>query len=128
MKKRLLNKTGVLAAMLCLCLQSRAQTGFRYKAALDTVPQNGFYQITLLPGVAALLQPGLPDIRVMDAEGKQAPYILKSDLPAFSENKFKELPIISNKKEADKQTHVVIQNTPGGILDQLLLVIKNTDA
>lgn len=118
----------LLAASLLLFLQSQAQKSFLYKAALDSVPQRGFYQIVLRPSLAARLQAGLQDIRIVDEQGKQVPYILKSDIPSFSESRFRELPIVSNKKETDKQTHVVIENSSGGALSELLLVIKNTDA
>jgi hypothetical protein len=128
MNQNRLNKLYILSAALLLCLQSTAQKGFLYKASLDTVPQQGFYQIVLRPPLAARLQPGLQDIRIADAAGKQVPYILKSDIPSFSESRFRAFPILSNKKEADRQTHVVIENNSGQPLSELLLVIKNTDA
>src|SRR4051812_44855381 len=62
MKLNRLNKLYILAAALLLCLQSTAQKGFLYKAALDTVPQQGFYQIVVRPALAARLQSGLQDI------------------------------------------------------------------
>lgn len=128
MRRSYRNRSYTLIAGFLLFLQGTAQKGFLYKAALDTVPQRGFYQIILRPALAARLQPGMQDIRIADNEGKQVPYILKSDIPSFSESRFRELPILSNKKEADKQTHVVIENTGGQALSELLLVIKNTDA
>ena len=128
MKKNWLNKLYTVSAGLLFFVQSPAQKGFLYKAALDTAPQQGFYQIVLRPALAARLQPGLQDIRIADGDGKQVPYILRSDIPSFSESRFKEMPILSNKKEADKQTHVVIENNTGQALSELLLVIKNTDA
>jgi len=79
-------------------------TGFQLKQRWTRYRSRVFTKINLLPVLAARLQPGMPDIRITDAEGKQVPYILKSDVPAFSENRFKALPILSNKKEADKQT------------------------
>lgn len=115
--------------LFCLtCSNNQAQQGFRYKAALDSVPASGFYQVTISPALGAALQPDLRDLRIVDPAGKQVPYILKSDLPAFNENSFAELPVRSAKKEADGQTHVVIENTLQQPLNELLLVIKNTDA
>ena len=128
MDNKRLNRLYLLAAGLLLFGQSPAQKGFLYRAALDTVPQRGFYQIVLRPSLAARLQPGLQDIRIADSQGGQVPYILKSDIPSFSESRFSELPILSNKREADKQTHVVIENSSGQPLSELLLVIKNTEA
>ena len=95
---------------------------------MDSVPAAGFYQLNLLPHLAASLQPDMRDIRIVDATGKQIPYILKADPPIFKENKFTALPVIAVKKEADRQTHIVIENTLHRSLNQLLLIIKNTDA
>jgi len=99
MKKNL--KHNIFLLLLCFCswLSNQAQQGFRNKAMLDSIPAPGFYQINLSPVVSAALQPDMRDIRIADASGKQVPYILKSDLPVFSENKFTELPVVSVKKE-----------------------------
>jgi len=128
MKKNL--KHNIFLFLLCCCswLSNRAQEGFRSKAILDSVPASGFYQVNLLPALSASLQPDMRDIRIVDAAGKQVPYILKSDLPVFKDNRFTELPILSVKKEKDGQTHVVIENTRHLVLEELLLIIKNTDA
>jgi len=128
MKKNL--KHNIFLLLLCCCswLSNQAQQGFRNKAMLDSIPAPGFYQINLSPVVSAALQPDMRDIRIADASGKQVPYILKSDLPVFSENKFTELPVVSVKKEKDGQTHIIIKNTLARTLQELLLIIKNTDA
>src|SRR5450432_589587 len=95
-------KHNIFLLLLCCCtwINSGAQQGFRNKTILDSIPASGFYQVNLLPAVIAALQPDMRDIRIMDARGKQVPYILKSDLPAFKENKFTAFPILSVKKEA----------------------------
>ncbi|MBS1566029.1 MAG: hypothetical protein JST39_16695 [Bacteroidetes bacterium] len=128
MEQRKRNK--LLLSALCLLLfhPGTAQKGFLYRAALDTVAQPGFYEIVLRPALAAQLQPGMQDIRIADANGRQVPYILKADIPSFSESRFREFPILSSRKEADKQTHVIIANNSGAALSELLLIIKNTDA
>jgi hypothetical protein len=128
MKRNRFHKIIAVIIGACLCMQVRAQQAFQYKAGMDTVPQDGFYQVNLVPSIIASMQPAMADIRILDNTGKQVPYILKSDLPAFRENKFTGLPIISNKMEADKQVHVVIENTGKRLLNELVLVIKNTDA
>ena len=117
-----------LIVLLASFAGSNAQQGFLKSAAIDSVPAAGFYQLNLLPNLAAYLQPDMRDIRIVDNTGKQIPYLLKSDLPVFRENKFTALPMVSVKKEADQQTHIVIENTLHHALEQLLLIIKNTDA
>jgi len=115
----------IIASSL-FALPCRAQQVFFYKASLDTVAQPGFYQVALQPAIAAGMQPSLNDVRILDATGRQVPYLLKAEVPVFKENKFSSLPILSNKRETDKQVHVVIENTTGKPLSQLMLVIKNT--
>ena len=123
-------KHNIILLLLCCCtvLNGHAQAGFKNKTVLDTVLASGFYQVNLLPAVSSLLQEDMRDIRIIDAAGKQVPYILRSDLPAFKENKFTALPILSAKKETDKQTHIVIENNLHKPLSEILLIIKNTDA
>ena len=123
-------KHNIILLLLGCCgfINMHAQKGFRNKAMLDTVPASGFYQVNLLPVVSASLQEDMRDIRIIDAASKQVPYILRSDLPAFKENKFTSLPVVSVQKEKDGQTHIVIENTLHKSLSELLLIIKNTDA
>ena len=121
------NITAVLIGA-CLFIQTQAQPVFRYKAAIDTVLHDGFYQINLQPELAAGLQNNMADIRLLDATGKQVPYILKLDIPAFKESKFTPLSILSNKKESDNLVHVIIENASKRLLNELMLVIKNTAA
>ena len=105
----------------------QAQQGFQRRAMLDSVQAPGFYQINLLPNLTAALRSDMTDLRIK-GNGKEIPYILKSDVPFFNEDKFKELPILSARREADGQTHIVIENKLRLTLDELTLVIKNTDA
>jgi hypothetical protein len=112
----------------CLLSGGSAQTSFRKNVRLDSTKTPGFYQVNLSPAVCAALQQDMRDIRIIDATGKQVPYILRSDLPIFKDSKFTGLPVISVRKETDRQTHIVIENTLRQPLHELLLIIKNTDA
>jgi len=116
-------------ALSCIFIsQVYSQNNFAYKATLEEIKETKFYKIDLPPQVVAKCKAGLEDIRIFDDDGKQLPYILKNDLPAFKKENLTEFPIIRNHKEADKQTHVVIENTTNKPVNNLLLFIKNTDA
>ncbi len=129
MKKNHIHKT-ILAvyAFFLLAVVTKAQQSFQYSASLDSVRQDGFYRVVLQPAIAAGLQPSMHDIRIINASGRQVPYILKSEQPIFKESKFIALPIVSSKRESDKLLHVVIENNSGKQVSQLLLEIRNTAA
>ena len=95
---------------------------------LEEIKETGFYKIDLPPQVVAKCKPGIEDIRIFDEEGKQVSYILKNDLPVFKKENLTEFPIVKNSKEKDKQTHIILQNTSGKAVSDLLLLIKNMDA
>jgi hypothetical protein len=128
-------QTNVLAKYIlgvlfgCVIKTVDAQLAFKYKAELENVHAAGFYEIVLLPSVTAKLQPGFQDIRIINAEGKQVPFMMQSDvhLPVRYTS-LKELPILSNKKETDKLTHVIIENKLNIPINSLVLFIKNTEA
>lgn len=107
----------------------RAQSHALYTADLDTIARPSFYKINLLPAVVANCRQNLSDIRIVENEtGREVPYILKNDAATFSESSFVNFPILSVKKEADKQTHIILKANHTQPIDNLLLFIKNTDA
>lgn len=113
--------------LLFVTTESSAQQ-FKYKMSLGTVDSTFFYRIVLSPEVIAKSNATLSDIRVLDEEGKEQPYIIKAAAPVFKEASFIEFPIISKEREADKQAHVVVKNTQTSVINHLLLFIKNTEA
>jgi hypothetical protein len=99
-----------------------------YHASLSAVSKSGFYKINLPPSLIAKSNESLQDIRIIDNSEQEVPYILKTDLPAFTAASFISFPILSAKKEVDKQTHITIENKASTPINRLLLIIKNTDA
>jgi hypothetical protein len=108
---------------------TRAQSPALYSSELDTVGVSSFYKISLIPALVANCQLDFRDLRIIENEtGREVPYILKSDAATFSESSFVNFPILSVKKEADKQTHIILKANHTQPIDNLLLFIKNTDA
>ncbi len=129
MKKNQLTNSVFLVASVCMTTAVSGQTTSRYKTDVDTVTRSSFYKVSLLPSLIAYCEKDLRDIRIVENDnGRQVPYILKSDVPGFRESSFINFPILSVRKEADKQTHIVIRSNSDKIIDNLLLFIKNTDA
>ncbi len=126
-KNQLFKITFAFIPLLLMVRETYGQKGFAYKASLGEVNQSGFYKVVLTPEVIAKCQPHIPDLRIMESN-KQAPYIIKQDENQFAESSFFEFPIVSKRKEADKQTHITIENKTGKAVTDLLLVSTNMDA
>jgi hypothetical protein len=128
MKKKLFSRLFFLPLCLCQAFIAGAQSPAVYTSQLDTIPVSSFYKINLLPALVANCEADFRDLRIIENEtGREVPYILKSDAATFSESSFVNFPIVSVKKEADKQTHIVLQSNKQ-LIDNLLLFIKNTEA
>lgn len=128
MRRSLLYKLLLIVMLLPALLFCRAQSGFVYKTALENVKEPGFYKIMLQPETVAKCRKELYDIRIFDHNGKQVPYLLRTDYNNYSENNFIELPMLSIQQNTDSQTHVVVENKLNKPLNELTLVIRNTDA
>lgn len=128
MSKRLLHKPLIFCVSFAFVFAGAAQNNFHYRAALAKADKEAFYKILLPPTIVGKCRAGLVDLRIKDEKGNQVPYIVKSDVAAFNEKSFIGFPIISNKREQDKQTHVVVKNLSSKEINYLLLIVKNTEA
>jgi hypothetical protein len=122
----------MMRLLLSSCLLLFAAVSFgqrlRYQADVDKSDTAGFIKILLPPQVVAKCSPDLGDIRLMDNQGKQIPYIIKSESPALSENKFVEFPITARRQGYDSLSHILIRNIAGSHVEELVLTIGNTGA
>ena len=103
------------------CLYS--QDNFGYKAALNTVPQNGFYNIALTPAMIAKCKPELEDVRIQDSNGKEVPYILYTESARPDEEAFTEFPLSYSENQS-----AIISNILPNSISKLFLLIKNSEA
>lgn len=128
MKKRKHHSKILLVVIFFTSFYSEAQLPYQYKISLDTIKQNGFYKITLLPEIVAKSREDFSDIRIADENSKFIPYVLKSDLPVFSSNNFIEFPTVSNEKLKDSSSEIIIANQANNSINSLLLDFKNFNA
>lgn len=69
---------------------------------------DGFYKINLLPAITAKCRTMLDDIRLLDEEGKQVPYIIISGEAKFEQKYFEPFKKISEGTGADSNTKITI--------------------
>ena len=115
-----------LCFLVCFAISSHvfSQTHFSYKATLDSVVQNGFYNISIEPSIAARCKNELDDLRIQDSSGKEIPYLLYTESARPNEESFTEFPV----SYSDDHRTVYINNILPNSLDKLYLLIKNSDA
>lgn len=121
-----------IKAILCftfVCLAATVSSQHhKYKAQLPVVDSSAFYKIEIPPIIAGKSKHGLADVRIINKKGIETPYIIKTAEAEFTEKEFEEFPILTKRRGADNQTHVVIENLAKDRLGNLLLLIKNTEA
>lgn len=102
---------------------------FRWSAALeDSVAADGFYNIVLRPEIGAKLQDSYSDIRILNEKNEEIPFIQKREEPNFSNTRFKEYPIVSNKIINQCCTKLTIENVGQKAINNICFVLKNSDA
>ena len=99
---------------------------YQWQAKLDSITTDGFYKIQLPPAVISKLKSGMNDLRIMDAQNKEVPYILQKATPKPDSLLFKEYKIMS-LENAKKHTTLILQNADKNRIDNIQLVIKNAD-
>ncbi len=120
----------LLAGLFFLALKNpiTAQT-YRWEAQMaDSVLKEGFYNIVLLPEIGAKLKTDFSDIRILDSENYEVPYIQKTEEPYFTETRFKEYPVVSKEITENCCTKLTIKNPGKKSINNICLMLKNSDA
>ena len=123
MKQSLIYKLYLLVFLLA-GKTAFAQEHFIYKAGVDSIAQNGFYNIVLSPDLIAKCKTELEDIRIKDEAGKESAYILYTEPAQPNEESFTEFPI----SYSEDRKAVFINNILPNSLDKIFLLIKNSEA
>ncbi|HTL10271.1 MAG TPA: DUF3999 family protein [Chitinophagaceae bacterium] len=123
MKEKWIKIYNLIGLLVCFALASHAQQVFRKQAPLNTVPADGFYQVNLSPALTAWLQPDLRDIRLLNKDGQQVPYILKTDQQALQEKPLPS-PALRQTDSADKHSYIKINFNSPFFIDRLIITVK----
>ncbi|MDI3319083.1 hypothetical protein [Pinibacter soli] len=114
-----------LLLFLAGCLQTQAQ--FKNKAMLQVPDSAGFYSIDISPAISGFVKTDLSDIRILDEQQRQVPFIIRNAAAPKIDNRFDTLSVLQNKVDDSGKSIIVVQNKGVGKLNGLTLVIKNAD-
>lgn len=101
---------GILLIGSLAAIGVSAQGTFKYKAQVDKVDSDGFYKISLRPGIVAKSKADLSDIRLVDTRGNTVPYITRKALPLVEKQKFIVFPQAYAGASNDTSTSFIIEN------------------
>jgi len=99
---------------------------FNAEAPLPPVLKNGFYNIPLPPKVSAWLEPDYRNIRIIDENGKEVPYVIQAEQPTFSNVEFIGYEI-EKSSEKDCCTILTVINKERKQLNNIILEVKNAE-
>src|SRR5258708_28424257 len=106
MKKRNRYRWSLVVSMVFLALGSSAQGVFTWRAPLDSIVSDGFYQIRLTPEIVAKCRADFADVRILGPDGRFVSYVLKDPFGSDSAGRAR-LPIpdavILQKDSSDKR-------------------------
>ncbi|MBV4356073.1 hypothetical protein [Pinibacter aurantiacus] len=106
-------------------VQTQAQ--FKNKATLQTPDSTGFYSIEFTPAISGFVKTDLSDIRILDEQQKQVPFIIRNAAMRKIDNRFDTLSVLQNRIDDSGRSVIVVQNKGTEKLDGFTLVIKNAD-
>jgi len=94
------------------------------EAPLDSVKADGFHTISLPPGITGLLNQQLSNIRVLNEDSVEAPYLNMVDNPDYSNVEWRPFKMEKERKKGCC-TIITLINVEKNHLDNFLLRVKN---
>lgn len=119
----------VLFLLLSLFLVISQVTGqsFTMEAKIDSVKEDGNYQILIAPEVSTHLKQDFSDLRIYDTKNNEIPYFLKIEKAPVSKESFRSYEIIEHNKVPNCCTQLIIRNSNKNKINNISLIIKNAD-
>jgi hypothetical protein len=125
----MINHKNNIALILLFLLAgfSQTQAQFKNKAMLDVPDSTGFYSIQITPELSGFIKTDLSDIRIMNEQQKQVPFVVRNAATPKINNRFDTLSIVQNRLNDSGKSVIVVQNETAAMLNGFALVIKNAD-
>jgi hypothetical protein len=96
------------------------------EAPLSKVTRNGFYSITLPPNITASLGSNLQNIRILDNQDAEVPFLALKDQKDYTKFEWIPMPLEKEIKKASSSV-ITITNEKKEYLDNFLLKFKNAN-
>lgn len=117
----------VSALLFCLVLTSSHAQELRARVRIEPVDAEGFYRAMLTPALSPYLHDDAVNVRIMDADGKEVPYVYGEASPRKFTTTLREYEILEKKQVPSCCTTWILSNPARGSINNISLVIKNAE-
>ncbi len=119
--KKIFTLTLALAAALGAAAQER------WKAAIDTVGADGYYNIRLNARIIALSgENDFNDVRILDEKGNEVPYVVRDAPPERQTSRMEMYPLLKNAG-SDSLNVLVVDNAARERIERFYIVMRAAD-
>jgi hypothetical protein len=129
MRKRNQYKWPLAIGLILLATGLKAQGVFRWRATLDTIRRDGFYQVLIGPEIVAKCNGvRLADLRILGPGGRFVSYVLKDSRRGDDANRqWLPLPhgVLTQKDSANKHSYIELHFDEAYEVDQLSLRVRD---
>ncbi|HEV2355389.1 MAG TPA: hypothetical protein VGR89_14160, partial [Puia sp.] len=127
MKRTCRIKYWLVAALMAGGSSCSAQYHPIVTAKVDSVTRAGIFRIVLPPSFVACCRPDLSDIRIIDGNGRQAPYVLRTDPGDKWNAGYTTIPDphIVEHDSNDRHSYYLLQYNDSYRIERLSLVIRH---
>ncbi|MBL0740846.1 hypothetical protein [Chryseolinea lacunae] len=117
----------LIATILSTSIALAQAPVFVAEAPLPPVENDGFYEVPVSPALAAYLTESLGNVRIVDGQGHEIPFLVREEKPHVYSMQFRPYEILEKKQEEGCCTSLMLHNPKQSLLNSIQLVIKNAD-
>jgi hypothetical protein len=96
-------------------------------ASLPKVDKDGFYRIGISPEISTHANSTFSNIRIIDSQNKEVPYLFEKEYPAYFTKVFKEYEVVEKKQQKNCCTSLILKNPYNQPINNIHLSIKNAE-
>lgn len=100
---------------------------FNFRADIPVVSEKGYYSTALSPVLVGKQGGDLADLRLLNVESQEIPYLLRKEQAASINSLFKEYEIIDKVYKKNAISHLIFSNPDKKAIDNISFIVKNTD-
>lgn len=109
-----------------VCISGSGQD-FRGSAELPKVSADGFYRVMISPEMTTHLNENLTNIRIVDSNGTEVPYLMQVEKPMSHSLKFRAYEILEKTQTKNCCTTIILHNPSSDPINNISLSIKNAE-
>ncbi|MBL7851299.1 MAG: hypothetical protein JNN04_10390 [Cyclobacteriaceae bacterium] len=117
----------LVSLLFSLTVMAAHGQGLRARARIEPVTSEGFYRALLTPAISQHLEAGAINVRIIDSQGQEVPYLYSIASPRKFTTTLREYEILERKQVSSCCTTWILSNPSRGAINNISLVIKNAE-